>query len=205
MITPMNVSDSDEFDNILSDIGLFVDLHKVILVFDKGYWCYQRFKDLATKAIRFVVPMKKGAKYKVLSEKTTKKYSDRKIEFDALPGTVFRLVIIHTKDEDLEYLTDIFDLTPEQVKECYESRWDMEVLNKELKSNLKIENFIGKSLNAVLIQIFCTLIAYLLIALFRITHNSLLPLLEIKRLLRYYGTDSVKNVQELSPKSITIT
>ena len=66
MITPMNVSDSNEFDNILTDMGLFVDLHKVILVFDKGYWCYQRFKDLATKSIRFIVPMKKGANYKVL-------------------------------------------------------------------------------------------------------------------------------------------
>lgn len=120
MITPMNVSDSNEFDNILTDMGLFVDLHKVILVFDKGYWCYQRFKDLATKSIRFIVPMKKGANYKVLSEKKTEKYySDMKkyIEFDDMPGMVFRLVIIHTKEEeDLEYLTDIFDLTPEQIK-----------------------------------------------------------------------------------------
>jgi len=70
---------------------------------------------------------------------------------------------------------------------------------------LKIENFIGESLNAVLIQIFCTLITYLLIALFRITHNSLLPVLEIKRLLRYYGIYSVKKVWELNPKSVTIS
>ncbi|MDI6917035.1 MAG: hypothetical protein QMC80_04485, partial [Thermoplasmatales archaeon] len=47
------------FDNVLTDMGIFVDLHKVILVFDKGYWCYARFKELANKGIKFIVPMKK--------------------------------------------------------------------------------------------------------------------------------------------------
>ena len=68
-------------------------------------------------------------------------------------------------------------------------RLDIEILNKDLeynrvkhglfrpclhgrKSDLKIDHLIGKNLNAVLIQIFVTMIAYLLIALFRIFHNS---------------------------------
>lgn len=96
-------------------------------------------------------------------------------------------------------------MNPLQIRFCYDTRWDMEVFNKELKSNLKITHLISENLNGVLIQIFCTLIAYLLIALFRITHNSLLPVLEIKRLLRYYGMYSVKKVQELNPKSVTIS
>jgi hypothetical protein len=66
----------------------------------------------------------------------------------------------------------------------------------KLKSNLKINHLIGKNLNAVLIQIFTTLIAYLLIALFRIFHNSFLFLLELKRLLRYYAHQSIKEVAE---------
>ena len=205
MVTPLNVSDSDEFDNVLTDMRLFIDLYKVILVFDKGYWYYKRFKELANKGIRFIVPMKKGAKYKVVSQKRIKRYSDFTIELNDTPGTLFRLVVIHTNKGDLEYLTNIFDMKPFQIRFCYDMRWDMEILNKELKSNLKIEYLISENLNSVLIQIFSTLIAYLLIALFRITHNSLLPVLEIKRLLRYYGTYSVKKVQELSPKSITIT
>ena len=205
-VTPLNVSDSDEFDNVLTDMGLFIDLYKVILVFDKGYWYYKRFKELTNKGIRFIVPMKKGARYRVLSQKKrTKKYADFTIELNDTHDVKFRLVVIHTKDGDLEYLTNIFDMKPLQIRFCYDIRWDMEVFNKELKSNLKITHLISKNLNGVLIQIFCTLIAYLLIALFRITHNSLLPVLEIKRLLRYYGTYSMRKVRELNPKSITIT
>jgi transposase len=37
MITPGNVSDQKEFDNVLDDCSIMVDLKKVILVFDKGY------------------------------------------------------------------------------------------------------------------------------------------------------------------------
>ncbi|MDI6708638.1 MAG: hypothetical protein QME47_06120, partial [Candidatus Thermoplasmatota archaeon] len=87
-------------------------------------------------------------------------------------------------------------------KLCYDCRWDLEVFNKDYKSNLKIEHFVGKSLNAVLIQIFSMLIAYLLIALFRIMHNSLLPLLEIKRTLRFYADYRISEVLMLSPMLI---
>ena len=38
MVTPMNVADSNEFDDVLTDAGIFVDLRKVLRVFDRGYW-----------------------------------------------------------------------------------------------------------------------------------------------------------------------
>jgi len=96
----------------------------------------------------------------------------------------------------------------------------MEILNKDLKynrvkhglfrpclhgrkSNLKIDHPMGKNLNAVLIQIFVTSIVYLLIALFRIFHNSWLSLLEIKRLLRYCADQPLKEVAELYPMLCT--
>jgi len=70
------------------------------------------------------------------------------------------------------------------------------------KSNLNIDHLIGKNLNAALIH-FVTRIAYLLIALFRIVHNSLLSLLEIKRLLRNCADQPLKEVAELSPMLCT--
>jgi len=54
MVTPMNVNDLDEFDNLLMDAGMFVDLRKVILVFYRGYWNLTRFRDLTTNGIRFI-------------------------------------------------------------------------------------------------------------------------------------------------------
>lgn len=55
----------------------------------------------------------------------------------------------------------------------------MSMLAKEIKSYLKIVRFIGKNLNAVLIQVFCTLIAYILIALLKMLYG--MGILEIKR------------------------
>ena len=90
------------------------------------------------------------------------------VEFQSLPGFRLRLVVIHTGNDELSYVTNDQDLTPRDTHHCYEQRWDMEIFkNKDLKSNLKIDHLIGKNLNAVLIPIFVTLIAYLLIALFR--------------------------------------
>jgi len=75
----------------------------------------------------------------------------------------------------------------------------MEILNRDLKSNLKIDHFMGRDLNAVLIQMFATLTAYLLIALFRIFHNSLLSPEEVRMLLRYYGHQSLREVRRANP------
>jgi hypothetical protein len=60
-------------------------------------------------------------------------------------------------------------------------RWSIEIFFREIKSYLKIERFIGKNLNAVLIQIFSTLIAYVLMALFKTFYK--ISILEIKRRL----------------------
>jgi Transposase DDE domain. len=76
MVTPGNVHDSLEFDNLLEDSNVFVDLHEVVLVFDKGYWKLNRFKELNDNGYRFVTAMKINTKYDVLSEKIEGKISD---------------------------------------------------------------------------------------------------------------------------------
>lgn len=182
MVTPGNVSDSPLFEYVLDDMSTFVDLRRVILVFDKAYWKYKRFKMLIERGIKFIVPLKKGARYIVLFERKTKKWIDQTI---SIGGMKLRLVIIHTEDNDLQYLTNIFDLKPMKIKDCYEDRWDMEILIKEVKQHLEIKRFIGRDLNAVLIQIFCTMIAYLLMALYKIEGNLLISILELKREIRY--------------------
>jgi putative transposase len=199
MVTPMNVNDSDEFDDVLTDAGIFVDLQRVILVFDRGYWSLERFRDLTTNGIRFITRLKSGVKYTAITKKKESGWEDMGIEFASLPGIRLRLVVIHDCDDELSYVTNIWDLTPEEIHQCYEQRWDMEILNKDLKSNLKIDHFMGRNLNAVLIQIFATLIAYLLIALFRIFHNSLLSPGEIRKLMRYHGHQPLREVRRANP------
>jgi len=76
MVTPRNVHDSLEFDNLLEDSKVFIGLQEVILVFDKGYWKLNRFKELNDDEYRFSIPMKTDTKYETLSEKIEGKISD---------------------------------------------------------------------------------------------------------------------------------
>ena len=87
MVTPGNVHDSLEFDNLLEDSNVFVDLHEVVLVFDKGYWKLNRFKELNDNGYRFVTAMKINTKYDVLSEKIEGKISDKTIKLSN--GSIF--------------------------------------------------------------------------------------------------------------------
>ena len=59
MVTPMNVADTTEFDNILQDMESLVDLQKVILVFDRGYWKVERFINLTLDGTKFITRLKK--------------------------------------------------------------------------------------------------------------------------------------------------
>jgi IS4 transposase len=170
MITPGDVSDQKEFDYLLEDCSVMIDLTKVILVFDKG--------------IKFITLMKKGTVYEVLSEKNWKNISDKRIRLSN--GLELRLIQIKTEDGIGEYLTNIFDLSAMDIVHAYEQRWIIEIFFREIKSYFKIDHFMSKNLNGMLIQIFCTLTAYALMVLFRVIYDLYwISILEIKRYLKY--------------------
>jgi hypothetical protein len=184
MITPGDVSEQKEFDYVLNDCSIMIDLSKVILVFDKGYWNFDRFADLTEKEIRFITPMKKGTVYEVLSERNWKNISDKRIKLSN--GLELRLIQVETEEEIGEYLTNIFDLSAMDIVHAYEIRWSIEIFFREIKSYLKIDHFMSKSLNGMLIQIFCTLIAYALMILFKIIYGLYwVSIIEIKRWVKY--------------------
>ena len=56
-----------------------------------------------------------------------------------------------------------------QIAALYKERWQIELLFKWIKQNLKIKRFLGRSENAVKIQIYVALIAYLLLRMLRQT------------------------------------
>lgn len=64
-------------------------------------------------------------------------------------------------------VTNRHDLSAEIIGDLYKARWDIELFFKWIKQNLKIKKFLGKSLNAVKIQLATALITYLLIWIFK--------------------------------------
>ena len=66
-------------------------------------------------------------------------------------------------------LTNDLDAPADEIADLYKQRWQIELFFKWIKQNLNIARFVGTSENAVRIQIFVALIAYLLV---RAAHAS---------------------------------
>ncbi len=71
------------------------------------------------------------------------------------------------KDRIFQFLTNIFEMTAEQIGLIYKMRWQIELLFKQLKQNFPLKYFLGDNDNAIKIQIWCTLIANLLFTIIR--------------------------------------
>ena len=66
-------------------------------------------------------------------------------------------------DQPLYLLTNDLQRPAVEIARLYKERWDIELLFKWLKQNLKIRRFLGRSENAVRIQIYVALIAFMLL------------------------------------------
>jgi IS4 transposase len=63
---------------------------------------------------------------------------------------------------EFEFLTNLFEMRPDLVAAIYKLRWQIELLYKQLKQNFPLKYFLGDNENAIKIQIYCALIANLL-------------------------------------------
>ena len=63
---------------------------------------------------------------------------------------------------EFEFLTNLFDMRADLVSAIYKLRWQIELLFKQLKQNFPLKYFLGDNENAIKIQIYCALIANLL-------------------------------------------
>ena len=71
----------------------------------------------------------------------------------------------HDKEQgrELDFITNQTSWTAADIARAYKERWHIEVFFKFLKQHLRIKSFIGTSLNAVMIQIWTAMIAFLLL------------------------------------------
>ena len=169
IVTPSNVHDSVEFDELLTDVGLFEKLDELILVIDRGYTDYDRYRQLGERGILFVVQLKKNADYEVLSSVEYKNYTEEVIILDGM-----NLRLLKYKDErEWMFLTNIStgDLSAEDIRDIYRLRWMIEIFFRKLKHVATIKHLYSTTANGVLIQVYSTLIAYTLINMYRITNN----------------------------------
>ncbi len=156
-----------------------------MLVFDKAYNYYHQFALWTQKQVYFVTRLRKNAVYRVVETKRThyrkkgqaKVLKDEIIELDYHPEDengkrnlketrTMRLRKVCYQDEQnryYEFLTNNFDITAEEVAFLYKKRWGIELLFKKMKQNFQLHYFYGENVNAIYTQVWCTLIAQLLL------------------------------------------
>jgi len=61
------------------------------------------------------------------------------------------------------YVTNLFEIRADLIVALYKIRWQIELLFKQLKQNFPLRYFLGDNENAIKIQIWCALIANLLL------------------------------------------
>lgn len=150
-----------------------------IITFDKAYINYEQFDLFNQRDIFFVIPQKENAAYKSIKELELKE-EEPAILKDELTEIVYKIEvkgIVIPKTLQLRriayysqkhqstfvYITNHFDIEAMQVVEIYKNRWQIEKFFKKLKQNFPLAYFLGDNGNAIEIQIWCALIALLLL------------------------------------------
>jgi len=156
-----------------------------MIVFDKAYNYYHQFALWTQKRVYFVTRMKKNAVYTIIEVKRehyrkrgkAKVLRDEIIVLEYHPEKedgkqdlktklTMRLRKVSYQDEQNRYydfLTNNFDISAEDVAFLYKKRWGIEILFKKMKQNFQLHYFYGENENAIYTQVWCTLIAQLLL------------------------------------------
>ena len=155
-ISSANANDSSRFDNIINNIDNKM-LYSSILVFDLGYYNLDRFRDLADKNILFVSRIKRNAVY----TESGRVNGHEMVRMNN--GLNLRIVRVNVDGVEYKYITDIMNLPDRYIYYAYNLRWNIEELFKRMKSQLKIDHLLSKSVNGMIIQAFSYMIAYIIV------------------------------------------
>jgi hypothetical protein len=88
-----------------------------------------------------------------------------------------------------------------EVPGLYRQRWQIEIFFRWIKQNLKIKSFYGTSENAVFIQIWTAMIAYLLLLWLKVRSRTTWSILELTRLLQTSIMERTNLWASLCPRS----
>lgn len=176
-----NVNDVELADQIRLERG-------ALYVFDKGYCDYNWWHQIDTAAARFVTRFKKNAgvntvrQLPIPDDERSVVLDDRLVVFKSrYPGGKRRnhydsplrcvTVVRDDKPTPLVLATNDMIAPASEIAQRYKERWAIELFFKWIKQHLKIKKFLGRTENAVRIQILTALISYLLVALYKQRHG----------------------------------
>ncbi|MFZ2072556.1 MAG: IS4 family transposase [Minisyncoccia bacterium] len=196
----INITDGKTADiKKLQDLDVKTLEKGSIIVFDRAYIDYEKWKELDENGLTFVSRTKKSQNIFVVGQNIEKDKLEKDIladeivmfgSYDVIEKEKYpknlRRVKYYDKEKQKEYvyLTNNFKLNAKQIADIYKDRWQIELFFKWIKQNLKIKTFLGTSKNAVMTQIWIAMIYYLLVAYIKFQTKFKNSLLELTRMVR---------------------
>jgi hypothetical protein len=186
-----------------------------MIVFDKAYNYYWQFAKWTAEGVNFVCRLKDNAKYEVQGEPLFKKDLEKdefgvhkvehihisyaktvevqgegkkKIKKVKQKKTLCLRLVFYKDDQGRKYrfITNNWEISDEEVALIYKCRWSIETTFKNLKQNFQLTYFYSDTENGIKTQVWCTLIAYLLLLVVQTISESKKALSTIAALLRMH-------------------
>lgn len=170
-ITPANVNDITFAHTVPIRPG-------ATYVFDKGYCSLSFWQKIHDTGAVFVTRTKSNAAFEIVCLNDIRPAADTNIVTDEIVrhrskntwrGTLDfpmrRITVRRDSGKRLQILTNDLTRSASDIADLYRRRWQVELLFRWIKQHLKIRRFLGRSENAVKLQIYAALIAYLLLRL----------------------------------------
>lgn len=165
-------------------------------VFDLGYYDYAWWAKLDAAGCRIVTRFKTNTplheardmplqpRSGVVSDRIgflpTRQAGSRK---NPMQKAVREVVVMSETGQRLRILSNDLDAPAQEIADLYKRRWQIELFFRLMKQTLKITHLIGRSENAVRIQIAVALIAFLLLRLLHKMTKAQHGFLELVRLV----------------------
>jgi hypothetical protein len=150
------------------------------VIMDRGYRSYPQYHKWNQENIRWVTRLHSQNYYQVIKIlKVSPKQQKAGITDDRLirlgtsvskrPQIQCRLIRLTSikSGKTWQFITNDFKSSPSHIADLYKRRWGIELLFKRLKQNMPLQYFLGDNQNAIKIQVWCALIADLLLQIVR--------------------------------------
>lgn len=171
-LTPANVNDVEVGRDIALEPG-------ATYVFDKAYVDYGWWQEMHDSSCIFVTRPKNNVGFKVIETRLGPRkpgdgytvIEDAIVEHKTRSHTKLAMklrrikVRRHRGSQVLTLISNDLERTADEIAMLYKKRWQIELLFRWIKQHLKVAKFLGRSENAVRIQLLIAMITYLLLRL----------------------------------------
>jgi len=200
------VHDVHGLDHLIFEPGSFY-------LFDRGYLDFQRLYRIHTSGAFFVTRAKRNMQFRVVASRPVDRRTglrcDQTIVLTGIhspqdyPDRLRRIRFVDAESgQGYVFLSNNHTLPVLHIPHLYKLRWRVELFFKWIKQHLRIKAFYGTSSNAVLVQVWTAISAFVLVAILRRRLRIEMDMYRILQILSLHVFEKVPIYQLLTePKA----